>query len=82
VGGDEFVLLAVGAPEPTAPVLLARLEEGVEGFNARGRPYRLSLTVGLAHAEPEQASAFDDLLARAEGDLRARREGRTVTALA
>jgi diguanylate cyclase (GGDEF)-like protein len=66
VGPADFVVLAVGAPEPTAPILTARLEESLQAFNGQdGRDYCLVLSVGASHYAPERPRPIDDLLATA-----------------
>jgi diguanylate cyclase (GGDEF)-like protein len=70
LGEDEFAVLAVGAPEPTAPILIARLERSVQAHNRRDvQPCALSLSVGLAHADPQQPRSFEELLKHASSRL-------------
>jgi diguanylate cyclase (GGDEF)-like protein/PAS domain S-box-containing protein len=67
IGGDEFVVLAIETNGAPAEVLTARLQEKLEARNAReGRPYELSLSMGLARYDPERPCSIDDLLARAD----------------
>jgi two-component system, cell cycle response regulator len=68
VGGDEFAVLAVGVSPGGGARLAARLEENVRAHNAHGgRPYHLSLSVGLAYYDPERPCALEALLSRADG---------------
>jgi diguanylate cyclase (GGDEF)-like protein len=77
LGGPEFAILAVGAPEPTAPILLARLEEAVQARNAEGdRVFQLALSVGLAHFDPDRPCSFDDMLQAARDHLGEERRNR------
>jgi PleD family two-component response regulator len=66
VAPADFIVLAIGAPEPTLPILTARLEESLQVHNAQaGRPFYLTLRVGASHYSPEQPHTIDDLLAAA-----------------
>jgi diguanylate cyclase (GGDEF)-like protein len=77
LGGCDFAVLAVGAPEPTAPVLTARLDETLGAYNARDeRDYYLSLRVGLSHYDAERPCTFDELLHAARARLGAETLGR------
>jgi diguanylate cyclase (GGDEF)-like protein len=77
VGAADFVVLAVGAPEPTAPILTARLEDTLQAYNARGeRPVPLVLQVGAAHYDPEKPCPVEEMLAAARQRLGGARLGR------
>jgi diguanylate cyclase (GGDEF)-like protein len=79
--GADFAVLAVGAPEATAPILTARLEEAVQGCNALDeRDYYLLLRVGMAHYAPERPCAFEEMLRAAESRVGEARLGRRPTA--
>jgi diguanylate cyclase (GGDEF)-like protein len=84
LGGGMFAVLAVGAPEPTAPILTARLDESLSGGNARdGRDYYLTLRVGLSFYDPQQPCTFPEMLRAAETRLGTQTLGRpTVPAAA
>lgn len=70
IGGDEFVLLAIETDDDTAHVLLRRLRERLDHFNAKSeRPYRLSLSVGIAHFDPGKPRSLDDLMAEADARM-------------
>jgi diguanylate cyclase (GGDEF)-like protein len=86
VGEGEFVVLAVGAPEPTAAVLTARLDETLQAHNAQeGRRYHLALSAGLAHYHPERPTTVEELLdtarARLGGETLGRRDAPAACAL-
>lgn len=73
IGGDEFVVLAVDTFEKNEEVLLARLHANLEVYNERKMvnekgelPYKLSLSLGIAHYDPDQPCSIDELLARAD----------------
>ncbi len=83
VAAADFVVLALGAPEPTTPILTGRLEESLQGYNARDeRDYHLVLRVGAAHYAPERPCSIDDLLAAAHHRLGSERLGRRPTSAA
>jgi diguanylate cyclase (GGDEF)-like protein len=76
VGPADFVVLAVGAPEPTLPVLTARLEESLQACNTQdGRDYCLVMSVGASHYAPERPRTIDDLLAAARDRVGSERLG-------
>ena len=83
-GGDEF-LIAVQRPDTAEVVALAEsLREGVR-LRAAGdaRMGALSLSIGIAIAEPDSGYATDSLFARADGALYdAKRAGRNRCVLA
>jgi diguanylate cyclase (GGDEF)-like protein/PAS domain S-box-containing protein len=67
IGGDEFVVLAIETDRATSETLTTRLQKKLKARNARGgRPYTLSLSVGVARYDPEHPCSVDDLLARAD----------------
>ena len=71
LGENEFAILAVGAPAATAPLLVARLEKGVQAHQAEGETLSgLSLSVGLAHTDAQHPCWFEELLHRADNQLR------------
>ena len=68
IGGDEFVVLLI---EPSCYKLgayTARLQRKIELHNIRyERNYTLSISIGIAHFEPESQCSIDDLIAKADG---------------
>jgi phosphate/phosphite/phosphonate ABC transporter binding protein len=78
MGGDEFAVLAVDAEELNPEPILARLRRNLEVHCAReGRPYRLSLSVGVAYYDPEVPLLLDDLMARADKLMYDEKRGRS-----
>jgi len=66
IGGDEFAVLAVGAPI-LAETMKGRLQNLLDGCNAlSGRAYRLSLSVGTAWSDPGNPETIDALMSRAD----------------
>jgi diguanylate cyclase (GGDEF)-like protein/PAS domain S-box-containing protein len=75
IGGDEFVLLAIETDDDTATVLRRRLTERLDHFNSNSnRPYRLSLSVGVAHFDPEHPCSLDDLMTDADARMYAEKQ--------
>lgn len=74
IGGDEFlVLLTESEGDPT--MLRARLSEAFERFNATsGRPYSLSVSIGLVKASAVDTATVDQLLARADESMYAEKK--------
>ncbi len=76
IGGDEFAVLAIETNGSPAEVLIHRLRENLEARNARGdRPYELSLSVGLAHYDPEAPCSLDELVAQADRAMYEQKKG-------
>ncbi|MBM4135886.1 MAG: sensor domain-containing diguanylate cyclase [Nitrospira sp.] len=67
IGGDEFVILVMEAYDESAEILTARLNANIDNYNARGeRRYRLSLSVGITHYDPDNPCSLDELLSQAD----------------
>jgi two-component system cell cycle response regulator len=68
IGGDEFVVLALetwGAA--SAEAIATRLQRKLEACNTGGdHRYELSLSMGIAHYDPECPCSIDELLNRAD----------------
>jgi len=79
VGGDEFVVLALETNDTYCDLLGDRLKANFDAFNKKGgRGYTLTLSVGIAHYDPENPCSVDDILKRADNlmykDKKKRRE--------
>lgn len=67
IGGDEFVVMAVESPEVTVWAFVDRLTENLGLSNtSRKRQYVLSLSMGIAHYDPDAPCSVEALLARAD----------------
>lgn len=67
IGGDEFVVLAIGANPEDADTLAVRLSTALRVDNARSaRGYQLSMSFGIAHYHPDSRRSIDELLASAD----------------
>jgi diguanylate cyclase (GGDEF)-like protein len=67
IGGDEFAILAIDTVDGTGEVLRNRLYNVLDNYNGlENRNYALSLSMGIAHYDPEQLSSLDELMAQAD----------------
>jgi diguanylate cyclase (GGDEF)-like protein/PAS domain S-box-containing protein len=67
MGGDEFAILAIDTTDETREVLIMRLHNILDDYNRpEGRNYQLSLSIGIAHYDPETPSTLDELMAQAD----------------
>jgi len=70
VGGDEFIVLAVGEGPEGVEYLRERLQSGFEHFNSsEERPYRLSVSSGAASRPPGATCRVDELRAAADAQM-------------
>jgi diguanylate cyclase (GGDEF)-like protein/PAS domain S-box-containing protein len=70
IGGDEFVVLAVDASMESADVLTNRIQTILERRNQQGdRLYQLSLSLGIAHYDPEAPCTVNELIAQADSQM-------------
>ncbi len=67
LGGDEFTVMAAVEPEGGVESVLARLTHVLEGHNAlKTDAYKLSISIGHAVLNPEEAETVEDMMARAD----------------
>lgn len=67
VSGDEFVALTSDADGKGAESIKKRLYENVDAHNAKGmRPYKLSMSLGIASYNPGTSGSIDRLLLKAD----------------
>jgi diguanylate cyclase (GGDEF)-like protein/PAS domain S-box-containing protein len=67
MGGDEFAILAIDTNDETREVLINRLHNILDDYNkTEGRKYQPSLSIGIAHYDPEKPSSLDELMAQAD----------------
>jgi diguanylate cyclase (GGDEF)-like protein len=70
VGGDEFAVLAVEAPDASAELLRGRLAERVRAHSERAHlAYEVSVTAGIAALDLQRAAGVDELMAEADRAL-------------
>ncbi len=83
IGGDEFVVLAVGTSEPSEAALRAHLKQKIEALNLQpDRKHALSLSIGIVPCGANIQSPVEDLLAKADAlmyqDKNSRRQRASV----
>lgn len=67
VGGDEFVVLALGASMQNADSITGRFEDCLRVHNAReGRDYKISISIGMVRCDPQESTNLDELMTRAD----------------
>jgi diguanylate cyclase (GGDEF)-like protein len=67
LGGDEFAVLAINTVGVNSEVFSDRLEQLIEIRNKQeDRQYKLSISIGCSHYDPENPCSIDDLLLRAD----------------
>jgi len=79
LGGDEFAVLSIAASDQSAAGIRARLDRAVRAHNrGRERPYKLSLSAGMARfdATADADAALEELMARADAELYERKRER------
>ncbi len=70
IGGDEFVVLSLQDSEEDSRVLTRRLLKNLDDANSRrGKPYSLSLSLGVASYGPDDPCSLDELLVRADREM-------------
>lgn len=70
IGGDEFVVVPVGAERDTAAMIRRRLEKAIESHNAKGdKCYRLSVSCGIVFYDPAAPCSLDELLKQADKSM-------------
>ncbi|NGX61458.1 MAG: putative diguanylate cyclase AdrA [Chlamydiae bacterium] len=70
IGGDEFAVIAINAPEEEGDYLKKVVHESAHQYNlAHKHPYLLSLSVGAAFYSPQEDPSPEELLAQADADL-------------
>src|SRR5918996_2571625 len=77
LGGDEFCALLVNCSQAAERVVLERLHRNTEAHNERaGRPYRISLSVGVSRCDPTEPVPVEELIQRADRSMYQQKSGR------
>jgi diguanylate cyclase (GGDEF)-like protein len=67
VGGDEFVVLALGATLENSDIFESRLQQYLDMHNAReGRDFKISISVGIVNIDPQHPCSIEELLSQAD----------------
>jgi diguanylate cyclase (GGDEF)-like protein/PAS domain S-box-containing protein len=70
VGGDEFAVLAIANPVANQELLLNRLATRLSSFNnSEQRPYKLSLSVGVAAFTPGSGRSVQQMMREADSAM-------------
>lgn len=69
MGGDEFTILAIDAPDDTTGAILSRLQAKLNAINADIKRYTLSLSVGTARFDPQATPSIQKLIDHADKAL-------------
>jgi two-component system, cell cycle response regulator len=75
IGGDEFPIMAMEAEKETAEKITEHLQENLKKYNNQSNSrYQLSLSIGTAYFDPEDAySSVEDLMQKADEALYAQK---------
>ena len=77
LGGDEFVVLAVDALQESAESITGRIQAALELGNRPGhRVYQLTLSMGIAHCDPEIPSTVSELIVQADSLMYSQKQAR------
>ena len=77
IGGDEFVVLAIESNDASIGTLRMRLEQNLIAFEDRlGRPYSISLSIGVAIYDPDLSDTLEQVLSRADDQMYLQKQAR------
>jgi diguanylate cyclase (GGDEF)-like protein len=66
IGGDEFVVFQMENIKTSTEIMTARLQEKLDLLNEKMGKYLLSVSVGIAHSDPESTCSVYELLTQAD----------------
>lgn len=70
IGGDEFSVLVIEASRENMGAIGSRFMENLRAHNEKAkRPYKLSVSIGMAHYDPGQPCLINELLERADKSM-------------
>jgi diguanylate cyclase (GGDEF)-like protein len=76
LGGDEFAVLALEASAEDQAMLLHRLEKILKKSNVNETRYELSLSIGAARFDPQNALSLGELMEHADRDMYEQKQNR------
>ncbi len=77
IGGDEFVVLAIGSNDCNASQITERLNKYLTEFNAQsGWDFPLSISIGVSHSEHGKTTSIEEMLANADTIMYRQKRGR------
>ena len=66
-GGDEFAILTIDTTGISPEIIMMRLQDKVDKHNnKRSRRYKISISMGTAYYDPDNACSLDELMSRAD----------------
>lgn len=67
IGGDEFTVIVTGAPDTNYSLVTKRLQDNLNAHNAKaGKPYKLSVSIGLTLYDHKNPCSINELLSIAD----------------
>lgn len=79
IGGDEFVVLAFEGPSCNPELFTDRLQKNLLELNRVSKmPYKISISTGVAHYNPERPCSLDNLLSRADAEMYEQKRKKTT----
>jgi len=69
LSGDEFVAMITEAPGRSVDAICRRLQSKLAGCSGADHPYKLSLSVGVAHFDPGNPVTLQELMRQADTAL-------------
>ncbi len=84
-GGDEFVILTIGAGNENLRLMSDRIEQSLDEYNATsGKPYEVACSIGTAPVSLGSGKSFEDIIAEADEAMyeekKKRKAGRAIIA--
>ena len=77
IGGDEFIVMAVDSDLLTEEKVRQRIAQLINHQNTvSNRPYSLSLSIGMVRHESIRGGTFEEMLASADRDMYAHKNGK------
>jgi len=82
IGGDEFVVIPMGAAGDNVEIIIDRLQKAIDIRNSvSNRSYRLSMSAGAAFYDPESPCSIEELLAQGDKSMYERKKNRQFAQL-
>jgi diguanylate cyclase (GGDEF)-like protein/PAS domain S-box-containing protein len=79
LGGDEFVILAPDLSLENGAMLTSRIQFTLKERNQQNhRPYHLTLSMGIAHYDPESPCTVDELINQADNMMYEQKQGKKI----
>lgn len=83
-GGDEFVILSIGANDENTEMMADRIQRSLDEYNSRSeKPYEVACSIGVIPVQLDGGQTLDEIIAQADEAMYAekqrRKAGRTGT---